>query len=159
MIGRKNWLFSGIPKGVDAAAGIYRLIEEARAAATGPHCCMKTLFTELPKATITADFLNLLTKSISLDRAVLQVSPTLSAPMEGDTELDLKRPQSHGQRRGIPSHLGGCAPRGPLGLPVDCFTRTGATLVSVCNGEAFSAAQRKPTRRPFFSPLLYAIDR
>ena len=31
VIGRKNWLFSGSPKGADASAGIYTLIETAKA--------------------------------------------------------------------------------------------------------------------------------
>ena len=35
-IGRKNWLFSGSHKGVEASAGIYTLIETAKANGLNP---------------------------------------------------------------------------------------------------------------------------
>lgn len=36
MIGRKNWLFAGSPKGASASAGIYTLVETAKANGLAP---------------------------------------------------------------------------------------------------------------------------
>ena len=48
-IGRKNWLFSGSPKGAQASAGIYTLIETAKANNLKPYEYFEYLLEEIPK--------------------------------------------------------------------------------------------------------------
>jgi len=50
VIGRKNWLFSNTPLGAHASAGIYSLIETAKANGHEPYHYLCYLFDELPKA-------------------------------------------------------------------------------------------------------------
>ncbi|GAB6277466.1 MAG: hypothetical protein SAMD01599839_20060 [Rectinema sp.] len=50
VIGRKNWLFSNTPLGAHASAGIYSLIETAKANGHEPYKYLCYLFNELPKA-------------------------------------------------------------------------------------------------------------
>lgn len=47
-IGRKNWLFSGSPKGAKASAAIYSMIETAKANELDPYLYLHFLLTELP---------------------------------------------------------------------------------------------------------------
>lgn len=47
-IGRKNWLFSGSPKGADASAGIYTLIETAKANGLSPMKYMSFILSDIP---------------------------------------------------------------------------------------------------------------
>ncbi len=47
-IGRKNWLFSGSPKGASASAAIYSIIETAKANGLSPYKYLKFIFSELP---------------------------------------------------------------------------------------------------------------
>ena len=47
-IGRKNWLFSGSPKGAKASAAIYSMIETAKANDLDPYLYLHYLLTELP---------------------------------------------------------------------------------------------------------------
>lgn len=49
VIGRKNWLFSNTPKGANASALLYSLIETAKANGHEPYHYLRFLFTELPK--------------------------------------------------------------------------------------------------------------
>ena len=49
MIGRKNWLFSGSPKGAEASAGIYTLVETAKANGLNVYRYLEHILTELPK--------------------------------------------------------------------------------------------------------------
>ncbi|NOQ78419.1 MAG: IS66 family transposase [Gammaproteobacteria bacterium] len=49
VIGRKNWLFSQTPKGAQASATLYSLIETAKANALEPQAYLKYILTELPK--------------------------------------------------------------------------------------------------------------
>jgi transposase len=60
VIGRKNWLFSNTPLGAHASAGIYSLIETAKANGHEPYKYLCYLFNELPK-----------TKSLEEKRALL----------------------------------------------------------------------------------------
>lgn len=46
-IGRKNWLFSGSPKGAQASAAIYSIIETAKANGLSPYKYVKFIFSEL----------------------------------------------------------------------------------------------------------------
>ena len=50
VIGRRNWLFSNTPLGAHASAGIYSLIETAKANGHEPYKYLCHLFNELPKA-------------------------------------------------------------------------------------------------------------
>ncbi|WP_373844676.1 IS66 family transposase [Clostridium sp.] len=47
-IGRKNWLFSGSPKGAKASAAVYSMIETAKANALEPYSYLEFLFKNLP---------------------------------------------------------------------------------------------------------------
>lgn len=51
VMGRKNWLFSTSVKGVKSSANLYSLIETAKANGLEPYDYLRTVFTELPKAT------------------------------------------------------------------------------------------------------------
>jgi len=47
-IGRKNWLFSGSPKGAAASAAVYSIIETAKANGLNPYKYLYFIFKELP---------------------------------------------------------------------------------------------------------------
>lgn len=47
-IGRKNWLFSGSPKGAAASATVYTIIETAKANGLNPYNYLKFIFQDLP---------------------------------------------------------------------------------------------------------------
>jgi transposase len=57
--GRKNWLFSGSPRGAHASATLYSLIETARANGIEPYRYLRYLFTKLPLAHNREDYLSL----------------------------------------------------------------------------------------------------
>jgi transposase len=48
VVGRKNWLFSGSPRGADSSALIYSLIETAKANNLEPWMYLRYLFERLP---------------------------------------------------------------------------------------------------------------
>lgn len=50
-VGRKNWLFSGSPRGAHASAVLYSLIETAKANGLEPYAYLRLLFERLPCAT------------------------------------------------------------------------------------------------------------
>jgi transposase len=50
VLGRKNWLFSGSPRGAEASATLYTLVETAKANGREPYFYLRKLFTELPLA-------------------------------------------------------------------------------------------------------------
>ena len=50
VIGRKNWLFAGSPRGAEASATLYSLIETAKANALEPRAYLYHLFEQLPCA-------------------------------------------------------------------------------------------------------------
>ena len=47
-LGRKNWLFSGSPKGAAASAAVYSIIESAKANGLNPYKYLNFIFSELP---------------------------------------------------------------------------------------------------------------
>lgn len=47
-IGRKNWLFSGNPKGAAASAAVYSIIERAKANGLNPYKYLQFIFSQLP---------------------------------------------------------------------------------------------------------------
>ena len=51
VVGRKNWLFSTSPRGADASANLYSLIETAKANGVEPQVYLTRVFTQLPNAT------------------------------------------------------------------------------------------------------------
>lgn len=51
VLGRKNWILSGSPKGARASAAMYTLIETAKANQWEPFAYLRFLFDHLPKAT------------------------------------------------------------------------------------------------------------
>lgn len=55
VVGRKNWLFSGTPLGAHASAGIYSLIETAKANGHEPFGYLAYVFDRLPKCDSEAD--------------------------------------------------------------------------------------------------------
>lgn len=50
VVGRKNWLFSGCPRGAAASASLYSLIETAKANGLNPYFYLRHLFEQLPLA-------------------------------------------------------------------------------------------------------------
>ncbi len=71
-VGRKNWLFSGSPRGADASATLYSIIETAKANDIEPYTYLRLLFTEVPKAKSEAELHDLLPQF--LDRARLEIA-------------------------------------------------------------------------------------
>jgi transposase len=59
VVGRKNWLFSGSPRGATASAVLFSIIETARANGKEPYWYLRKLFEELPTARSEADILRL----------------------------------------------------------------------------------------------------
>ena len=48
VIGRKNWLFSDTPKGAAASAGIYSIVETAKANGLDPYDYLELLLLNMP---------------------------------------------------------------------------------------------------------------
>ena len=59
-VGRKNWLFSGSPRGARASAAIYSLVETAKANGLNPYDYLLHVFERLPHANCEDDFMALL---------------------------------------------------------------------------------------------------
>ena len=59
VVGRKNWLFSGSPRGAAASAALYSIIETAKANGHEPYWYLRGLFDNLPLAHTEAEILNL----------------------------------------------------------------------------------------------------
>jgi transposase len=60
VLGRKNWLFSGSPKGAEASALLYSLIETAKANNCEPYSYLRHIFEHLPQANALVDYKALL---------------------------------------------------------------------------------------------------
>ena len=60
VVGRKNWLFSGSPRGAAASATLYSPIETAKANGREPYWYLRELFEQLPHARTRADYFSLL---------------------------------------------------------------------------------------------------
>ena len=56
VVGRKNWLFSGSPRGAHASATLYSLIETAKANGIEPYRYLRYVFTKLPLAKSKDDY-------------------------------------------------------------------------------------------------------
>ncbi len=71
MIGRKNWLFSGHPRGADASAAIYSLIETAKANGLEPYSYLRHLLENLTSANTDDDYKALLPQYIDRNSVAL----------------------------------------------------------------------------------------
>ena len=56
VIGRRNWLFSGSPRGAHASATLYSMIESAKATGLEPYRYLRYVFTRLPFARTASDY-------------------------------------------------------------------------------------------------------
>jgi transposase len=63
-VGRKNWLFSGHPRGAEASSIFFSLIETAKANELEPYSYLRYIFARLPFAETTADYEKLLPQNI-----------------------------------------------------------------------------------------------
>jgi len=68
VVGRKNWLFSGHPRGAEAGSIFYSLIETSKANGLEPYSYLRYIFDRLPLAETTSDYKNLLPQNV--DRKV-----------------------------------------------------------------------------------------
>ena len=68
VVGRKNWLFSGHPRGAEASAFLYSLIETAKANGLKPYAYLRHLFDQLPLAKSEEDYRNLLPPYMDMAR-------------------------------------------------------------------------------------------
>jgi transposase len=59
VVGRKNWLFAGSPRGAEASATLFSLIETAKANGLEPYWYLRGLFENLPTAHTEEDYLRL----------------------------------------------------------------------------------------------------
>ena len=66
-VGRRNWLFSGSPRGAHAGATLYSLIETARANGIEPYRYLRHVFERIPLAKSPEDLENLLPYRIDAD--------------------------------------------------------------------------------------------
>ena len=67
VVGRKNWLFAGHPRGASASATIHSLIETAKANELEPYRYLRYLFERLPMAETEADYKALLPQYVVRD--------------------------------------------------------------------------------------------
>ncbi|BBO83230.1 hypothetical protein DSCO28_37960 [Desulfosarcina ovata subsp. sediminis] len=72
VLDRKNWLFAGGPKGAEASAVFFSLIETAKANGLEPYTYLRYLFENIPFTQNESDFLELLPNRI--DKAELNAS-------------------------------------------------------------------------------------
>lgn len=70
VIGRKNWLFSGSPRGAHASAGIYSLVETAKANGHDPYFYLCYIFDRLPLCKTEEEIEKLLPYRITPDEVV-----------------------------------------------------------------------------------------
>ena len=67
VIGRKNFLFSGSPRGANASATMYTLVESAKANGLEPWAYLNYLFEKLPVAKSEQALLNLLPQNLKME--------------------------------------------------------------------------------------------
>ncbi|ORC27221.1 hypothetical protein B4O97_19020 [Marispirochaeta aestuarii] len=66
VLGRKNWLFLGSPKGAESSCGMYSLIETANANGVNPNDYLRRVFEEAPQVKVSDNWETLLPWNISL---------------------------------------------------------------------------------------------
>jgi transposase len=60
VVGRKSWLFAGAPKGAEASATFFSLIETGKANGLEPYAYLRYIFTKIPLAKTEEDYIALL---------------------------------------------------------------------------------------------------
>jgi hypothetical protein len=75
-LGRKNWLFADVPKGADASAMLFSLVETAKANEIEPQAYLKYLFERFPAAQTTEDMRALMPQH--MDKSLLRSLPKLT---------------------------------------------------------------------------------
>jgi transposase len=65
VLGRKNWLFAGSPRGAGAAATIYSLIETTKACGLEPYQYLRSLFEKIPYASSQSDYAALIPQNVT----------------------------------------------------------------------------------------------
>ena len=82
-VGRKNWLFCDTPKGADASAIVYTVVETAKANGLEPYRYLKLLLTELPylsKTPSQEDLMQFLPWSKTMQAACTELKTNINAP-------------------------------------------------------------------------------
>ena len=64
VLGRKNWLFNGSPRGAESSCAIYSVIETAKQNGMNPYAYLHYLFSEVPKITRTEEWEALLPQNL-----------------------------------------------------------------------------------------------
>ena len=73
VLGRKNWLFAGTPKGAEASALLYSLIETAKANKLEPYAYLRYIFEKLPVAATLEDYEALLPWNVAPEQLTAPV--------------------------------------------------------------------------------------
>jgi len=73
VVGRKNWLFSGHPRGAKASATLYSLIETAKANNLEPYSYLRFLFDKLPHAKSENDYESLLPNRLDQEKLAASI--------------------------------------------------------------------------------------
>ena len=84
-VGRKNWLFCDTPKGADASAIVYTVVETAKANGLEPYRYLKLLLTELPylgKTPSQEDLMQFLPWSRTMQAACAELKTNINAPRD-----------------------------------------------------------------------------
>ena len=84
-VGRKNWLFCDTPKGADASAIVYTVVETAKANGLEPYRYLKLLLTELPylgKTPSQEDLMQFLPWSKTMQAACTELKTNINAPRD-----------------------------------------------------------------------------
>ena len=84
-VGRKNWLFCDTPKGADASAIVYTVVETAKANGLEPYHYLKLLLTELPylgKTPSQEDLMQFLPWSKTMQAACTELKTNINAPRD-----------------------------------------------------------------------------
>ena len=71
VVGRKNFLLSGHPKGAAASATLYSLIETAKANGLKPYFYLRYLFERLPLAETEEDYRRLMPQNLTPEQIAL----------------------------------------------------------------------------------------
>jgi len=71
VLGRKNWLFAGTPKGAEASALLYSLIETAKANKLEPYTYLRYIFTKIPTASTLEGYEALLPWNLTPEQIVV----------------------------------------------------------------------------------------
>jgi len=74
VLGRKNWLFNGSPRGAESSCTIYSVIETAKQNGLNPHAYLHYIFSEVPKITEAQEWEALLPQNLDPE----EVNNTLS---------------------------------------------------------------------------------